>query len=233
LGTNRELLCPAASFDAAFSALQLIPHMPSGVNGRKIAFFATDGVEERELVEPWDALSSAGAVVHLVSLRAGEIQATRDGHPAGRFKVDRVLHHARAGDYDGLVLPGGAENPARLDADSNVVGFLRAFMDSDKPVCAIGDAAWLLIEADEVRGRSMTSSRSLRTDIQNAGGVWVDRPVETDQRLVTSRGPDDLRALCGKLLEVFEQGIDERRLDSVVEQSFPASDPPPGPAAPA
>jgi protease I len=137
----------------------------------------------------------------------------------------------RAGEYDGLVLPGGVANPDRLRLDANAVAFVRAFIDADKPVAAICHAPWLLIEADSVRGRSLTSWPSLRTDIQNAGGLWVDRAVETDQRLVTSRRPDDLPAFSRKLLEVFGGAIDERRQDAVVEQSFPASDPPPGPGA--
>ena len=205
--------------------------MQSGVSGRKVAFLATDGVEQRELAEPWDTLSRAGAVLHLVSLRAGEIQATRGDEPASRFTVDKVINEVRAGEYDGLVLPGGVANPDRLRLNRDAVAFVRAFMDADKPVAAICHGPWLLVEADVVRGRSLTSWPSLQTDIRNAGGLWVDRAVETDQRLVTSRKPDDLPAFNAKLLQIFEAAIDERRQDFVVEQSFPASDPPPGPGA--
>ena len=205
--------------------------MPSGVAGRKIAFLAADGVEQRELAEPWDALSRAGAELHLVSIQKGEIRAERDGQPAGRFAVDRLVSEVRAGEYDGLVLPGGVANPDKLRMDSGAVAFVRAFMDADKPVAAICHAPWMLIEADSLRGRTLTSWPSLRTDIENAGGHWVDREVETDQRLVTSRRPDDLPAFNAKLLSVFGAAIDERRQDAVVEQSFPASDPPPGPGA--
>ena len=205
--------------------------MPGGVAGRKIAFLATDGVEQRELAEPWEALARAGAELHLVSLHGGEIHAERDDQPAGTFAVDRLVTEVRAGEYDGLVLPGGVANPDRLRLDANAVAFVRAFIDADKPVAAICHAPWLLIEADSVRGRSLTSWPSLRTDIQNAGGLWVDRAVETDQRLVTSRRPDDLPAFSRKLLEIFTGAIDERRQDAVVEQSFPASDPTPGPGA--
>jgi protease I len=203
--------------------------MASGVSGRKIAFLATDGVEQRELAEPWDALSRAGAELHLVSIQRGDIRAEHDDEPAERFTVDRVVSEVRAGDYDGLVLPGGLANPDRLRTHADAVAFVRAFMDADKPVAAICHGAWMLVEADSVRGRSLTSWPSLRTDIQNAGGLWVDREVETDQRLVTSRKPADLRAFNAKVLEVFGAAIDERRQDFVVEQSFPASDPPPGP----
>ena len=205
--------------------------MTTGVEGRKIAFLATDSVEERELAEPWEALARAGAEVHLVSLREGEIRSTVGDEPAGSFPVDRVVSEARADDYDGLVLPGGVANPDRLRVNDDAVKFVRAFMDADKPVAAICHGPWLLVEADVVRGRSLTSWPSLETDIRNAGGEWVDRPVEIDQHLVTSRKPDDLPAFCAKLLQLFPAAIDERRLDTVVEQSFPASDPPPGPGA--
>ena len=203
--------------------------MPSGVKGRKIAFLATDGVEKRELAEPWTALSDAGAELHLISVRGGEIRATEGDQPAGHFTVDRLLHEVRAGDYDALVLPGGVANPDRLRMHEGAVSFVRAFVDADKPVAAICHAPWLLIEADSVRGRSLTSWPSLKTDIRNAGGLWVDRPVETDQKLITSRKPDDLPAFCAKILQLFPAAIDERRHDFVVEQSFPASDPPPAP----
>jgi len=205
--------------------------MESGVNGRKIAFLATDGVEQRELAEPWDALSRAGAVLHLVSIRDGEIQAVSGDEPATRFRVDKLITEVRAGDYDGLVLPGGVANPDRLRTNRDAVAFVRAFMDADKPVAAICHGPWVLVEADAVRGRSLTSWPSLQTDIRNAGGLWVDRAVETDQHLVTSRKPDDLPAFNAKLIQLFSAAIDERRQDFVVEQSFPASDPPPGPGS--
>lgn len=205
--------------------------MPSGVLGRKIAVLAADGVEQRELTEPWRALEDAGADLQLISVHPGEIQAVEGDMPAQRFHVDRVLTEARAGDYDALVLPGGVASPDRLRMHADAVAFVRAFMDADKPVAAICHAPWLLVEADAVRGRTLTSWPSLRTDIRNAGGEWVDRPVVTDQRLVTSRKPDDLPIFCAKLLDVFGGAIDERRLDFMVEQSFPASDPLPGPGS--
>ena len=205
--------------------------MESGVSGRKIAFLATDGVEQRELAEPWDALTRAGAQLHLISIRDGEIQAVSGDEPATRFRVDKLITEVRAGEYDGLVLPGGVANPDRLRTNRDAVAFVRAFMDADKPVAAICHGPWLLVEADAVRGRSLTSWPSLQTDIRNAGGLWVDRPVETDQHLVTSRKPDDLPAFNAKILQLFAAAIDERRQDFVVEQSFPASDPPPGPGS--
>jgi deglycase len=201
----------------------------SGVKGRRIAFLATDGVEARELAEPWDALSNAGAELHLVSLRAGEIQGVQGDTPTKRFAVDRVIDQVRAGDYDGLVLPGGVANPDRLRMNDKAVAFAREFMDADKPVAAICHGPWLLVEADVVRGRTLTSWPSLKTDIRNAGGEWVDREVQTDEHLVTSRKPADLPAFSASVLRLFASAIDERRLDRVVEQSFPASDPPPMP----
>ena len=203
--------------------------MPAGVTGRKIAFLATDGVDQRELAEPWDTLSQAGAELHLISIHPGEIQAAHGDASASRFAVDRVVSEVRAGQYDGLVLPGGVANPDRLRTHADAVAFVKAFMDADKPVAAICHAPWVLIEADAVRGRTLTSWPSLKTDITNAGGDWVDRRVVVDQKLITSRRPDDLPAFCEKLLATFVEAIDERRLDFTVEQSFPASDPPPGP----
>jgi protease I len=205
--------------------------MPSGVYGQKIAFLATDGVEERELAEPWEALSRAGAELQLISTHPGDIQAVKGDSATRKLAVDRVVTAAAPGDYDALVLPGGVANPDRLRIDRDAVAFVRAFMDVDKPVAAICHGPWLLVEADVVRGRSLTSWPSLATDIRNAGGLWVDRAVETDQRLVTSRKPDDLPAFCAAVLRVFAVAMDERRLDFVGEQSFPASDPPPGPTA--
>ena len=204
--------------------------MQSGVAGRRIAFLATDGVEQVELTEPWKALEEAGAALHLVSIQEGEIQGMNHDEKGDRFPVDRVITKARAGEYDGLVLPGGVANPDRLRTNRDADAFVRAFMDADKPVAAICHGPWLLVEADAVRGRTLTSWPSLQTDIRNAGGEWVDRQVQTDQKLVTSRKPEDLPAFCAKLLSLFSAAIDERRLDFMVEQSFPASDPLPGPS---
>jgi protease I len=202
--------------------------MASGVTGRKIAFLATSSVDARELAEPWEALADAGAELHLVSLDAGEIHAS-GSTPAARFSVDRVVTDVRSGQYAGLVLPGSADYPRELPTYAGAVGFVRGFMDADKPVAAIGHGSRLLVDADAVRGRTLTSPRSLEPEIRRAGGDWVDRPVVVDQRLITSRGPEDVVAFCSKVLSLFGEAIDERRLDLTVEQSFPASDPPPGP----
>jgi protease I len=205
--------------------------MPSGISGRKIAVLAADGVEQGELSEPWRALADAGAEPHLVSVHPGEIVATRGGERGDRFPVDRLVSEVRAGEFDGLIVPGGGASIDALRARADVLSFTRAFLDADKPVAAISDAPRLLVEADLVRGRTLTSSPSLSGAIRDAGGEWVDEPVVTDQKLVTGRTSAALPPFVAKLLALFERAIDERRLDFMVEQTFPASDPLPGPGA--
>ena len=205
--------------------------MPSQLSGRKVAFLATDGVEEVELTAPWNALKQAGAEVKLVSERSGEIQAVNHDQKGSRFPVDAEVSKVSARDFDALVLPGGVANPDKLRTNKGAVNFVREFMEADKPVAAICHGPWLLAEADAVRGRTITSWPSLETDVKNAGGAWVDKPVQLDQKLLTSRKPDDLPAFCAQLVELLASAIDERRLDKMVEQSFPASDPLPGPIA--
>lgn len=203
--------------------------MANELKGRKVAFLATDGVEESELAKPWDALKEAGADLCLVSNKQGEIQAVTHGEKSGTFQVNKLVSDVSARDFDALVLPGGVRNPDRLRTDATAVAFVRDFMEADKPVAAICHGPWLLVEAGAVAGRTLTSWPSLRTDIENAGGSWVDKEVVVDQKLITSRKPEDLPAFCGKLVSVLSTAIEERRLDRMVEQSFPASDPLPGP----
>jgi protease I len=173
---------------------------------KRIAFLATDMVERVELTEPWQAVEGRGWRPELVSRRPGEIQAFDHYDKAETFRVDRVVADASAGDYDALVLPGGVGNPDELRTDPDAVAFVRAFFEQGKPVAAICHAPWLLVEADVVDGRELTSWPSLRTDVRNAGGAWVDREVVVDDGLVTSRGPDDLPAFCAKLVEEVEEG---------------------------
>ena len=203
--------------------------MPSQLTGRKVAFLATDGVEQVELAAPWNALKQAGADVVLVSDHAGEIQSVNHDAKGEKYHVDREVTAVSPRDFDALVLPGGVANPDRLRTNKDAVGFVRQFMELDKPVAAICHGPWLLVEADAVRGRTITSWPSLETDVKNAGGAWVDKQVQLDQKLLTSRKPDDLPAFCAKLVELLSSAINERRLDKMVEQSFPASDPLPGP----
>jgi protease I len=203
--------------------------MASQLTGRKVAFLATDGVEQVELAAPWNALKQAGAEVVLVSDHSGEIQSMNHDEKGEKFQVDREVTAVSSRDFDALVLPGGVANPDKLRTNEKAVEFVRQFMELDKPVAAICHGPWLLVEADAVRGRTITSWPSLETDIKNAGGAWVDKQVQLDQKLLTSRKPDDLPAFCARLVELLTTAIDERRLDKMVEQSFPASDPLPGP----
>lgn len=202
---------------------------PGTLAGRKVAVLATDGVEQVELVEPVRALQAAGAEVHLVSINGGEIQGLNHMDLGDRFPVDRTLADANPGEYAALVLPGGVANPDTLRTDERAVEFARAFIEADKPVAAICHGPWLLVEAGVLKGRTLTSWPSLQTDIRNAGGDWVDREVEVDQTLITSRRPDDLPAFCAKLVSALDAVQQESRLDRMVEQTFPASDPLPGP----
>lgn len=202
--------------------------MPDQLKGRTVAFLATDGVEEVEFTAPWSALTQAGADVKLLSDKTGQIQSTNSKKPGPTFPVDFQVAGASARDFDALVLPGG-EAPKKLRTNADAVAFVRDFMEADKPVAAICHGPLLLIEADAVRGRTLTSWPSLQTEIQDAGGAWVDKQVQLDQKLLTSRKPDDLPAFCAELVTLLSTAIDERRLDKMVEQSFPASDPLPGP----
>jgi protease I len=206
--------------------------MEQGLKGRRIAILATDGVEQVELEEPRKALDAAGATTHLIAPEDGSIQAMNHDEKGARLPVDRVLADARPSEYDALLLPGGVANPDKLRVDQRAVQFVREFMLSDKPVAAICHAAWMLVEANAVAGRTLTSWPSLQTDVRNAGGEWVDEEVRVDDRLITSRKPDDLPAFCAAIVREFASGIDvQERLDLVGEQSFPASDPPPSPTA--
>lgn len=204
----------------------------SPLAGRRIAVLAADGVEQVELVQPMDALKHAGASVDLISLHDGRIQAmNHDSDKGDTFPVDRVVADAQAGDYDALFVPGGVGNPDKLRVSEQAVAFVRDFVERDKPVAAICHGPWVLVEADAVRGRTLTSWPSLKTDITNGGGEWQDREVVIDQKLVTSRKPDDLPAFCESIVKVFRSAAEERSLDRMVEQTFPASDPLPGPTS--
>jgi protease I len=180
--------------------------MANTLEGRKVAFLATDGVEQVELDRPWQAVADAGGSPELVSLRDGEIQAFRHLDKGDRRSVDRAVANADPDDYDALVLPGGVANPDFLRMDPDAVSFVRSFMDAGKPVAVICHGPWTLVEADVVRGRTITSWPSVRTDLRNAGANWVDQEVCVDNTLVSSRKPDDLPAFCAKLVEKFAEG---------------------------
>ncbi|MGL5850035.1 MAG: type 1 glutamine amidotransferase domain-containing protein [Phycicoccus sp.] len=166
----------------------------------RVAFLvAPEGIEQVELTEPWQAVERAGATPVLLSTESGEVQAMNHLDRADTFPVDEVVAQADPDDYAALVLPGGVANPDTLRTDEDAVDFVRRFVDSGRTVAAICHAPWTLVEADALRGRTLTSWPSLRTDIANAGAMWVDEEVVVDGNLVTSRKPDDLPAFCREL----------------------------------
>jgi len=175
--------------------------MTTSISGKRVAFLATDGVEEVEYTQPRKAVEEAGGTAELVSIKDGEIQAVNHMDKAATYPVDKQVKEAVATDYDALVLPGGVANPDFLRTDPDAVRFVRDFFSAGKPVAAICHGPWTLIEAGVVDGRTLTSWPSLRTDLANAGATWVDEQVFVDDGLVTSRKPDDLPAFCDKLLE--------------------------------
>ena len=185
--------------------------MSDRLQGKRIAFLvANEGVEQVELTEPLAAVREAGAEADVLAPEAGEVQAFNHLDKGDVFSVDRVVGDADAGEYDGLVLPGGVANPDQLRTADEAVEFVRAFFAAGKPVGAICHAPWTLAEADVVRGRTVTSWPSLETDLRNAGAEWVDEEVHVDRGLVTSRNPDDLPAFNAKIVEEFAEGGRER-----------------------
>jgi protease I len=173
------------------------------LNGKKIAFLATDMVEQVELTKPWKAVDDAGAKPELVSLEEGEIQGFDHYDKADKFQVDRTVDDVSVDDYDALVIPGGVGNPDTMRMNEDALRFVREFSESGKPMAVICHAPWMLVEADVVRGRRLTSFWSIKTDVKNAGGNWVDEEVMVDGNLVTSRHPDDIPAFNRELLELF------------------------------
>ena len=188
--------------------------MANELEGKRIAFLATDGVEQVELTEPWKTLEDAGAEIELVSIEGGEIQGVNHMDKGDTFPGDKTVAEADPTDYDGLVLPGGVANPDFLRMDEGAVGFVRAFFEQGKPVGAICHGPWTLVEAGVVKGRTLTSWPSLQTDIRNAGGTWVDEECRVDAGLVTSRKPDDLPAFSAKLVEEFAEGVHEEQREA-------------------
>ncbi len=180
--------------------------MSKTLDGKVIAFLATDGFEQVELTRPWDVIKEAGAKVVLVSPKEGEIQGMNHDEKADKFKVDELVNSVSAEDFDGLVLPGGVANPDALRMCDDSVSFVRDFFEQRKPVAAICHGLWTLVEAGVVRGRKVTSWPSLKTDLVNAGAEWVDDECVVDNGLVTSRKPDDLDAFCAKAVEEFAEG---------------------------
>jgi len=178
------------------------------IQGKTIAFLvAPEGIEQVELTEPWQAVRQAGGTPRLISTQTGQVQAFNHLDKGDTFPVDATVDEVSASDFDGLVLPGGVANPDRLRTEPAAVAFAKSFFDAGKPVAAICHAPWTLIEADVVRGRTVTSWPSLTTDLRNAGATWVDKEVSIDtdgpNTLITSRKPDDLKAFCQAAVDAF------------------------------
>ena len=168
--------------------------MANELRNKRVAALVDNGFEQSELLEPKKALEAAGASVDIVSPQSGKVKGWQHTAWGQEVSVDRPLESARADEYDALLLPGGVMNPDKLRANGKAVAFVKAFADAGKPIAAICHGPWTLIEAGAVRGRTMTSWPSLQTDLRNAGAVWVDQEVVTDNGLVTSRKPDDIPA---------------------------------------
>jgi protease I len=189
--------------------------MGEKLKGKKVAFVATDGVEQVELTEPWKAVESEGGEPELLSIETGQIQGFEHLDKADTFEVDKAVKDADPDDYAGLVVPGGVANGDFLRGDEDTVRFVRAFFEAGKPVGIICHGPWVAVEADVVRGRTLTSWPTLKTDIRNAGGEWVDEEVVVDAGFVTSRKPDDLPAFCAKVVEEICEGRhDEQALQT-------------------
>ncbi|MEV4620916.1 type 1 glutamine amidotransferase domain-containing protein [Asanoa sp. NPDC049573] len=173
------------------------------LEGKRIAFLATDGVEEAEYVEPRDGVEKAGGRAELISIKGGSIQSMDHTEKSKTYPVDREVGDVDPGDYDGLVLPGGVANPDKLRTNPAAVAFVKAFADAGKPIGVICHGPWTLIEADAVRGRTLTSYPSVRTDLVNAGAEWVDEEVHVDGNLISSRNPNDITAFTKTIVEIF------------------------------
>lgn len=185
--------------------------MTQKLTGKRIAILVDKGFEQVELTKPKQALEEAGAETHLISPQSGKVKAWDSTDWGKEFDVDKELDNANAADYHGLLLPGGVMNPDYLRTNQTAVAFVKAFVDSGKPIAAICHGPWTLIEAGAAKGRQMTSWPSLKTDLQNAGATWVDQEVVTDQGIVTSRNPDDIPAFNKKMVEEFAEGKHDRK----------------------
>ncbi len=184
--------------------------MSERLQNKKIAFLvANEGVEQVELTEPLEAVREAGAETELLAPEAGEIQAFNHLDKGETFRAERAVGEADAGEFDGLVLPGGVANPDQLRTKPEALEFVRGFFAAGKPVGVICHGPWTLIDAGVAKGRTLTSWPSLQTDLRNAGAEWVDEEVHVDQGLVSSRKPDDLEAFNAKIVEEFAEGVHE------------------------
>ena len=185
--------------------------MAHHLTGKRVAILATDGVEQIELTEPRQALERAGATTELIAPHEGAIQGMDHREKGEQLRVDLAIAEARPEDYDGLVLPGGVVNGDHLRMDPRAVAFVGEIARRGAPIGVICHGGWILIEAGLVKGRTLTSYPSLKTDMQNAGANWVDEEVHADHGLVSSRRPDDLPAFCQKLVEEVAEGRHEAK----------------------
>lgn len=176
------------------------------LRNKNVAVLATDGFEQSELDQPVAALKKAGATVHIIALKDGNIKGWKGGNWGDEIPVDKRVDQANAGDYAGLVLPGGVMNPDKLRMNQDAVAFVNRFFEENKPIAAICHGPWTLIETGKLKGRKLTSYSSIRTDLENAGASWVDEEVVVDNGLVTSRNPNDLPAFCAKMVEEIAEG---------------------------
>jgi len=181
------------------------------LSGKKVAILVEDGFEQVELTSPKEALEAAGAKTYIISPKAGKVKGWEHTNWGKEFPVDVGLDQAKADNYDALLLPGGVMNPDKLRTNKKAVEFVRSFFDQAKPVAAICHGPWMLVEADVVEGRMLTSYPSIQTDLKNAGANWVDQEVVVDRGLVTSRKPDDLPAFNRKIVEEIAEGLHERQ----------------------
>ena len=177
--------------------------MSESLHGMKIAILATDGFEQSELVEPRKALEDAGATTEVISPKSGEIKGWNKTDWGNKVKVDKTLSQASVDDYDALVLPGGVMNPDHLRMDADAVQFVREFVSTERPVAAICHGPWTLIDAGAVKGRTLTSWPSLKTDLENAGATWVSEEVVTSGPFISSRNPDDIPAFAKTLIQTL------------------------------
>lgn len=200
--------------------------MTQELAGKRFAFLATDGFEQIELTQPWNSIQLAGGEIELISLNAGKIQGMHHDKLGERFDVDKRIERALAEDYDGLVLPGGVINPDALRVSEPAVNFVRDMFRQGKPIAAICHGPWMLIEAGIAKGLRVTSWPSLKTDLFNAGAIWVDAACINDAGIITSRSPEDLSEFCRQIIKEFATGLPQDRnrdlpLDSDVGREYP------------
>jgi len=189
--------------------MNLITNQNNKKMNKRVAILATNGFEESELKSPLEAMKKEGFTVDIVSQESGKIKAWDNGNWSNEYTVDKTLNNVSASDYNALMLPGGVINPDILRRDDKAISFIKDFFKQSKPVAAICHAPQLLIEADVVKGRKLTSFNSIKTDLVNAGANWVDEEVVVDEGFVTSRNPDDLPAFNAKLIEEVKEGKHE------------------------